>query len=207
MVQFKNADFFVIGRVFLKQTGLTGFLLFLYLFAAVHPSPAQEKWQKEPFRMDPAVCNASQETGHSYVHPPAEFLNRLKSGKKSSNIVIQYVNTPDSVKPAIEYAVEIWEYLLSSSVPIYMQVNWQALSSSTLGSCGASSYYENFKGAPLANTYYPVAVVEKILAREISGSGNPDMVARFNSSISWYLAPTAIRPARNMTWFPRYCMK
>jgi hypothetical protein len=156
---------------------------------------AQQRWIKNGFNSVPVVCFASEESGHSFVMPPREFLNKLKSGKKTSDIVIQYVNVPDSVKPAFEYAAEIWEYLISSAIPIYMESRWQELSSTTLGSCGPSSYFINFDGAPRPDTYYPVAVVEKILEEEKTGPGNPDMTARFNSTISWYLGTDGKTPS------------
>jgi hypothetical protein len=174
------------GRFLLKSCQIKSGLISLIFIFLVSTGFSQKQWQKEILRSDPVICQASNETGHSYVSPPEGFLNRLKSGKKTSSIVVQYVNVPDSVKPAIKYAAEIWEYLISSSVPIYLKVSWEVLDKTTLGSCGATSYYHNFEGAPLRNTYYPVAVVEKITGKEISGSGNPDMIARFNSTIPWY---------------------
>lgn len=156
---------------------------------------AQQKWLKNGFKAEPVVCFASEESGHSFVMPPQEFLNKLKSGRKTSDIVIQYVNVPDSVKPAFEYAAGIWEYLISSAVPIYMEARWQELASTTLGSCGPSSYFINFDGAPRSDTYYPVAVVEKLLEEEKTGPGHPDMTARFNSTVSWYLGTDGKTPA------------
>jgi len=176
-------------------SGMVISLVLALVFLAMAPVRAQKKWQKEPCHAEPVVCYASEESGHSYVNPPEEFLNRLKGGKKSCNIKILYVNTPDSVKPAIEFATNVWEYLLSSSIPIYLKVSWQPLGSTTLGNCGASNYYVNFEGAPMKDTYYPVAVVEKILGKELTGSGNPDMVAKFNSNISWYLGTDGNTPS------------
>jgi hypothetical protein len=161
------------------------FIIIVFVFSA-RQGWGQKKWQKEYLRAEPVVCKASDETGHSYISPPEGFLYRLKSGKKTSSIVVQYVNVPDSAKLAFRYAADIWEYLISSSVPVYLKINWEVLDKTTLGSCGATNYYKNFEGAPLHDTYYPVAVVEKITGMEISGSGNPDMIARFNSTMPWY---------------------
>jgi len=118
--------------------------------------------------------------------PPQELLSRLKAGRKKADIVIRYVNFPDSLKAAVEYAAGIWEMVISSKIPIYLEANWQVLSSKTLGSCGAASYYVDFDGAPQPGTYYPVALAEKLMEKELTGPGNPDMTARFNSTVAWY---------------------
>jgi hypothetical protein len=158
---------------------------------------SQKRWQKESLKIEPVVCNVSNEMGHSYISPPEGFLTFLKSGKKTSSIVIQYVNVPDSAKQAFRFAAEIWEYLISSPVPVYLKISWEELDKTTLGSCGATNYYQNFEGAPLPDTYYPVAVVEKITGKEITGSGNPDMTARFNSIIPWYTGTDGKTPTTN----------
>ncbi len=156
------------------------------LLAVTSGITAQTRWQKERLAGHPVVCHASGETGHSFIPPPPEFLSQLKSAVKTSDIVVRYDGFPDSARAAFEYAVEIWESLLSSSVPIYMDARWEVLGSTTLGSCGANYFYRNFEGAPLADTYYPTAIVEKITRKEITGQSDPDMSAYFNSSVPWY---------------------
>ena len=168
-------------RILLTATLLT--VLSMVLAPDIY---AQSKWRKEAVRVDPVVCYASEETGHAAVPPPQEFMNRLKSAPKSSDIVVKYINFPDSAREAFEYAVGIWETLISTSVPIYVEARWERLNSGTLGNCSANGFYVNFDGAPMADTYYPVAIVEKITGKEITGSANPDMTARFNSSVAWY---------------------
>jgi hypothetical protein len=171
--------------------------LYLFIFMGVISTlllSGQKKWEKLPVKADPVVCSASAESGHAFVRPPEDFLKRLKSGKKASNFNAQYVNVPDSARPAIEYALDIWEYLISSDVPIYIRVIWDVQSKTSLGNCGATNYYLNFEGAPLKDTYYPVAAVEKITGKEISGPGNPDMIARFNLTIPWYVGTDGLTP-------------
>jgi hypothetical protein len=162
-------------------------ITFLLLLLTDFSGIAQEKWRKEAVKADPIVCYASKEAYHTFVLPPPEFLNRLKSAKKQADIILNYVNFPDSLKPAMEYAVQIWESLIQSSVPIHMEVNWEKLASDVLGSCGATVFYSNFDNAPIPNTYYSIALVEKITGKEQScPSDSPDLIARFNSQISWY---------------------
>ncbi len=166
----------------MKQLFLTTLVLVSSLVLS-----GQEKWMKEGVKMDPPVCYASGKVEISRIPPPEAYLRQLKSAQeKTSNIIVDYINFPDSVIPAFEKAVEIWEYLLDSPVPIHMRASFAKLKNNVLGSCGPWSYYKDFDGAPSANTFYPVAIVEKILEREITGSSDPDFEAQFNQDVDWY---------------------
>lgn len=161
-------------------------LVLLLLFSAtrmVYPQSMLNKYSVVP---DPIVCYASPEVRKSFVGPPDAFLFRQKSAGTGADIIVNYIGFPDSVRVAFEYAVSIWESLISSSVPIYVEARWQVLGTNVLGSCGPSDFLRNFDGAPLRNVYYPIALAEKLQKRQITGPGSPDMVARFSSSIPWY---------------------
>lgn len=94
---------------------------------------------------------------------------------------------PERVKSVFIKAGEIWGQYLESEVPIRVQVNWKPLGANILGSASSYRYYANFSGAPFVNTYYPVAMAEKISHRNLNGN-EPDMIANFNSSYSnWYV--------------------
>lgn len=161
-------------------------LYFLICTLIMLPSAAQKKLQKLPFVPDLPVCYASPEIRKSFIPPPAEFTSRLKSAKPGADIVVNYIGFPDSARIAFEYAVSIWESLIFSPVPIYLQARWQVLANNVLANCGPGDYFMNFEGAPLRDVYYPVALVEKLKGEQITGPGSPDMIARFNSTIPWY---------------------
>lgn len=162
------------------------YIFFFIFFLCATSLTGQNKWQKLPFEADPIVCYASTEVRKSYIPPPTEFTNRLKSTKAGADIIVNYIGLPDSARIAFEYAVSIWESLIFSPVPIYIQARWQVLANNVLANCGPSDYFVNFEGAPFPDVYYPVALVEKLTEEQITGPGSPDMTARFNSTISWY---------------------
>ncbi len=165
------------------------YLKMIILLVAVFSSlsgMSQKMWQKSPLKADPPVCYASGLVEKSYVPPPREFLEQLKSAGSSADIVVNYIGFPDSVKNAFEYAISIWESLLSSPVPIYVEARWESLGSNTLASCGPSDYFVDFDETPVPGTYFPVALVEKLMEKQLTGPGNPDMISRFNSTIPWY---------------------
>lgn len=96
------------------------------------------------------------------------------------------LNTPAEVKVVFEKAASIWEKVFTTDQKINVIVFWTPLATNVLGSAGATNYYANFPGAAKINTFYPLALAEKIAHKNFNGS-EPDIVARFNSSFTqWY---------------------
>ncbi len=145
---------------------------------------AQNKIERLQISVPPVVCYASGKVEKSFVPPPANF--NLKSFEKKSEIIVDYSLFPSKAKVAFEYAVSIWEGIIESDVPIYIQANWRSLDKNVLGSAGPTEYYTNFKNTPHTNRFYPVVVVEKITKAEITDSLSPDIIANFNKDINWY---------------------
>jgi hypothetical protein len=96
-------------------------------------------------------------------------------------------------------ACAIWGTILPSNVNIRVAAQFSALTpcdatSGVLGSAGAATTAVNFPGAPIANTYYPIALANKLAGTDLAPSTN-DINANFNSSVddavclgssSWY---------------------
>ena len=93
----------------------------------------------------------------------------------------------------------IWGQYLPSDVTIQVQANFDPLTpcdstSGVLGSAGAITQARDFAGALVANTWYSIALANKLADTDLSTSTN-DISARFNSSVdnstclggtSWY---------------------
>lgn len=145
----------------------------------------------------PVICYARHDNCKSHVPPPKEFLAGRVAGIKTSTIEVTFVgNFPNEAKVAFQYAVDIWEALLTSSVPIKVQANWSALNTGVLGSAIYWSAYANFDDAQKQNVFYPVALAEKIAGEELNGPGDFEIFANFSSNINWYFG-TAGQPAAN----------
>jgi hypothetical protein len=142
-----------------------------------------KKFDKEiPF----PVCYGSNIVSKSFIPPPGG-CGYLKSGtKKKCDIIVSYSLFPKKAKDAFEFAVGIWEGIIESDIPIYIQANWRSLNKNVLGHAGPAAYYAGFKNIPHENVYYPVAIAEKISKSEITGSGSPDILATFSKDIDWY---------------------
>lgn len=104
---------------------------------------------------------------------------------------------------AFQNAADIWGSILNSPVPIYIQASFQSLScsagSGVLGAAGALQVFANFPHAPMRNTWYPVALANKLAGGDLApGDQNTsadDIIAVFNSDVgkanclsgaSWY---------------------
>ena len=104
---------------------------------------------------------------------------------------------------AFQYAADLWGAILDSPVTINIQSAFQSLSctatSGTLGAASTIQLFGNFPHAELRNTWYPVALANKMAGDDLSpGATNTnadDIVAVFNSdlgkasclpSLGWY---------------------
>jgi len=92
---------------------------------------------------------------------------------------------------AFQYAADIWGSILDSPVTVYIQSSFQPLActatAATLGSAGAIQIFRDFPGAEYPNTWYHVALANKLAGFDLSpgpnGTSNDDIIARFNSNI------------------------
>lgn len=170
---------------------------FLFLIFA-GGSFGQESLKKKGFQIPFPVCYASHDSTCSFVHSPEFNHNHLKSGTiGKASFEITYVGFPFEAQQAFQYAVEIWQNLIQSKVPIRIQANWRSLSSGVLGSCGPADYFSNFNSTQLWNCYYPVALVEKMLGEEVNKPNEFDIIASFNKDFqNWYFGTDGKTPAK-----------
>ncbi len=113
--------------------------------------------------------------------------------KAAANIVVTYETVPPAdVKAVFEKAAATWSTVFSSDVPINVNVKWASLATNVLGSAGASVNVRNFVGANRLNTFYPIALAEKMAHKNLNGT-NPDIVATFNSDFTaWYIGTDGV---------------
>ncbi len=87
---------------------------------------------------------------------------------------------------AFQRAAEIWAARLDSNVPIRIRARFVALGPGVLGSAGPVSVVRNFAGAPLANTWYHVALANKLAGVDLAPT-NDDINANFSTNFNFYL--------------------
>ncbi len=107
--------------------------------------------------------------------------------KAGTQVVVTYETAPPAdIKTIFERAANLWATSLNSDVTINIYVQWKSLATGVLGSAGASTNVRNFVGSNRLNTWYPVALAEKMAHKNLNGT-NPDIVATFNSDFTdWY---------------------
>ena len=109
-----------------------------------------------------------------------------------------------------QYVANIWESIISSNVEIKVEAKFDILtcssSSAVLGSAGATQVFRDFPNAPVASTWYSVALANSLAGSDLSTS--PDIAATFNSEIdnnnnclnntNWYYGIDGNKPANSI---------
>jgi hypothetical protein len=115
-------------------------------------------------------------------------LDASTQTKASANLVLTFETVPPAdVKIVFEKAAAVWSTVFSSDVPINVYVKWASLATNVLGSAGATVNVRNFVGANRLNTFYPIALAEKMSHKNLNGT-NADIIATFNSDFTaWFI--------------------
>ncbi len=142
------------------------------------------------------ICYAKDEDAHTQVLPPEVFLRRGQKGLAKSNhrtFEVEYIGFTGAdgqrARDAFQHAVDIWESLMISSVPIRIEANWADLPAGTLGEAGPTQINANFTRS-VPGTWYPVALTEHILRQNVNGE-EADIFMSFNRNQNWYLGTDA----------------
>jgi hypothetical protein len=116
-------------------------------------------------------------------------------GVTSATFSVTYNGFSPQAQAAFQAAVDIWANQISSAVPIRITANWTALGPGVLGSAGANMIARNFGGAPVSNTYYPIALANKLAGTDFDPTGD-DIIANFSSAFpNWYYGTDGNAPA------------
>jgi hypothetical protein len=120
----------------------------------------------------------------------------LLTAPQTANIVVVYsgTNWTPAAQAAFQYAVDIWETLITSTVQIDVVAEYEPLGAGILGSAGSNGSRRNFTGG-VPNTWYPLALANKLAGSDLD-LGVHDINANFSSTFNWYLG-TDGNPAFN----------
>ncbi len=149
------------------------------------------------------VCPGRFVDEPSFNDMPEEVKIALKnrkarpSGVQKATFIVNYVGFPDNAKVAFQRAVDIWAELLNSPVPIRVTAYWQDLGQNVLGAANTNDYFRNFPGAKDPNTFYPLALAEKLAGKELNSLNEDDIFCRFNSKVPWYYGTAETVPLGN----------
>lgn len=152
------------------------------------PGPARgsaSAGESLPFDGQVIIMHAPGDGTTRFVPPPPAALR----APATANLVVTYsASFPAAARTAFEDAVDIWESLVTSPVPVYVYAEWAPLAPNQLGGAGPESIYRNFAGAPKVDTWYPAALAEKLYGANLSANPtDADIGATFNSAFpDWY---------------------
>jgi hypothetical protein len=171
------------------RKAITAFILILspYVFAQQKIGHRIEKTKGQD-----VVCPGRFVDEPSFHDMPAEVKKALQNrnakvgATQKATFIVNYVGFPDNAKAAFQRAVDIWSEILSSPVPIRVTAFWQDLGQNVLGAANTNDYYRNFPGAKEPNTFYPLALAEKLAGKDLNGLNEDDIFCRFNSKVPWY---------------------
>lgn len=126
---------------------------------------------------------------------------RLQDLPRRSVIEVTYNGFTPEAQAAFQRAVDIWERYLPSPVKMRITADWTDLGGYSqggivLGSVQPSGEVKNFANAPLADTYYPIALAEKLSGQELNSPFDFDIRARFNRQVAnWHFGSPESLPA------------
>ena len=126
------------------------------------------------------------------IKPPSEFYEKSTS---STNFVVTYNGFTPNAKAAFQQAVDIWASIITSNRTIYIDAYWQSLEENVLGSAGPTNFFASYDGMPDDQTYYPIALAEKLTNADLNNPGSADIIAFFNSDADWYMGIDGNTPA------------
>jgi hypothetical protein len=114
-----------------------------------------------------------------------------------ATILVDYVGFeafPDA-QAAFQHAVNIWAATISSPVPIRVRAEFATLPPNVLGSAGARWSVRDFANAPAPNTWYPIALANKLAGFDLLPA-EYDVTATFASNLTeWYFGTDGYPPA------------
>jgi hypothetical protein len=110
---------------------------------------------------------------------------------------------------AFQFAANLWGALLDSPVEIRVGAKFDPLTcnatSAILGSAGPAAFLRDFVGAPIANSWFPIALANTLHGSDLD-PGRDDITATFNSAIgttcafprTWYYGLDATPPSNQI---------
>jgi hypothetical protein len=129
----------------------------------------------------------------SYVAPPAQVLR--ESPPQTATINVTYTGFTPEPQAAFQFAVDIWQTLLTSNVTIEVNANWEALPDGVLGGARPETFIGNFTNAPRTDTFYPIAIANKLAGEDLVPA-QADIGATFSSVVdNWYFGTDGNTPA------------
>ncbi len=153
------------------------------LFFGLQPTYAQDLVE---LRYDSVVCYASDVSTETFVPPSRDIIKRINARTETeSDFIVDYGGFTDEAKAAFQYAVDIWDAVIDTPIPVRIVATWEPKSEGVLGSARWADIRMPMD-AGIGNTWYPLSVAEKITGQQLNSPAAADIQTEFNSDFNWY---------------------
>ena len=164
------------------------YILLLTPISLIGQSGVGKMVAKKATKEDIIICNHSNHYVPNYT-PRKKYIRKILKSKPAT-FIPTYNNVPADFVEAIEFAFDVVSDFIASEVPIYVNVSYESLGGNALASAGPGGFFSNFPGAVYYNTFYPVALAEKLAGKALNEDGESDLNISINSGQSrWNTIP------------------
>ncbi len=136
--------------------------------------------------------------------PPPQVLRRLRSenypNTKQSQFIVTYTGFTDEAQEAFQYAVDIWDSLIRTPVPIRIDATFVDLggfegNSIILGGARPAAW----RSPGSLNLWFVDALADMKAGKDLE-DGEPDIITKFNSNqeVNWYFGIDGNTPSSKM---------
>ncbi len=170
-------------------------VLFFAVMGFAFLTSAQQMMSISPKK--PVICYLEAKDKNTVIPPPAAYLKAKANPQArtaTATFEVQYVGFSPEAQAAFQEAVNIWSTLIQSPVKIKIKAFWRPLGTNVLGSAIWGTAFANFPNAQKLNTFYPVALAEKIAGKELNHPDSADIFANFSSTTAWYYGTSGTPP-------------
>jgi len=99
-----------------------------------------------------------------------------------SSFKVDFTNTPEIYRPAINDAADVWAQNFTSGVPVKVKVLWERQSNAgILAAASPGKFHTNFKNIPDKDLWYASALADAIAGEDIEPT-IPEVTIRINST-------------------------
>jgi uncharacterized repeat protein (TIGR01451 family) len=183
--------------------------LFILAAAGSEPGSAATLSQDPPSKPESKLILRAGHTDAPPQRIPAPASFSTSRQPDAATITVNYEgNWDQTARDAFQYAVDIWESQINSSVEIVVEAHWSPLgaNSGILGGASGDTVV-NFTGAPVANTWYAAALGHALSGQDVNDHDNWDfdgdgqdtdveIYAEFNQDFPhWYFGTDGNTPS------------
>lgn len=131
------------------------------------------------------TCPASEHANHFHL-PERIIKNQNKNSVELATFNVTFLQAPPEAQTAFSEAIRILEQVIPSEVPINVAVQFTEQGPGTLASAGPTDLIVITGGGLPPNTFYPIALAEKLIAEDINEPSEFDIVVSVNDAVDWY---------------------